>query len=140
MPKESKPTALATVFFIAFAAWATSASYQGPGFYGWVLGQTAQSALMLVTFGTFLAVAFVALLRALRHNVFPWGDGLVAGGALVCAELLWRFWISRGPADLKLIGAILDVATPLIVVLGILAFVAEFRRLPLASQRKLPAS
>ena len=120
-----RPKASTLAFYVAFALWFTAMSYSGPSFYAWKLAPIVQDVLGLAIFGLFVIVAALVLRRSFRAAAFPWLDITVVAGALVGSELVWRFCRSLAWDAFKFASLALDIAAPLIVVLGLMAASAE---------------
>lgn len=107
---------------MAFALWFTATRYSPPSFYSWLLSPAVTAALAFTTVALFLAVLVLVGWRALKARSFPWLDAAVVLSAVVGFDLLWRFFLSPLAWNaFKLTSIALDIATPLIVVLGIVA-------------------
>ena len=125
---SARPNASTLAFYLAFAVWFTATRYSGPGFYAWQLAPVVQDALGVAMFGVFFVVTVLVVRRSIRTVTFPWLDVAVVAGAIVGFDLLWRFCRSLAWDAFKLTSFVLDVATPLIVVLGLMALSAELGR------------
>ncbi len=127
MTLRSKP--LTVAFYIVFALWFTATRYSSPGFYGWVLAPVVATVLMLVPIALFLMVVVLAARRGGKAASFPWLDAVVIACAIIGFDLFWRFYLSPFAWDaFKLTSIVLDIATPVIVALGLAAVVSELRR------------
>lgn len=120
-----RPKSSTLAFYVAFALWFTAMSYSGPGFYAWQLAAIVQDILGLAMFGLFFVVAALVVRRSLKLTTFPWLDITVVAGAIVASELVWRFYRTLAWDAFKLASFGLDIATPLIVVLGLIAVNSE---------------
>ncbi len=123
-----KPTRLTLIFYAAFAASHVQDRHTSPYFYRWVVGEWFQIALALLILAAFLMVVFGALTRSLRHRRFPWAHAASAFGALVTAELIWRYGVNSLPGmGFKDVAIALDIAKPVVLALGLAAILSERR-------------
>lgn len=115
-------------FYVAFALWFTATRYSPPSFYSSFLSPAVTAALTFTTVALFLAVLVLVGWGALKARSFPWLDAAVAVGAVVGFDLFWRFFLSPLAWDaFKLTSIALGIATPLIVVLGVVAMFSLWR-------------
>lgn len=127
MTKRTKP--LTVAFYIAFALWFTATRYSSPGFYGWLLAPVVGNVLMFGTIALFFMVVVLAVRRGVKATSFPWLDAAIIACAIIGFDLFWRFYLSPFAWDaFKLASIVLDMATPIIVALGLVAVVGELRR------------
>jgi hypothetical protein len=122
---SAHPKTSTLAFYVAFALWFTAMSYSGPGFYAWQLAPIVQDVLGLAMFGVFFVVAVLVVRRSLRRATFPWLDIAVVAGAIVGFEVVWRFCRTLAWDAFKLASLGLDISTPLIFLLGLIAVSAE---------------
>ena len=116
-------------FYVAFALWFTATRYSAPSFYSWLIAPAAQSALSIVTIVLCPTAIVLATRRALRDGSLPWLDLAVVGCTLLGFDLFWRFYLSPLAGDaFKLTSIAVDIATPLIAALGVVAVVREFKQ------------
>jgi hypothetical protein len=124
--KPLKPTWLTLVFYAAFAASVVQDAYTSPEFYRWVVSAAFQMVLVLLILAAFLVVVLGALLRSLRVGRFPWGHAAAVIGALVGAELIWRYGVNSLPGmGFKDVAIAVDMAKPAILLLGLAAILSE---------------
>lgn len=127
MSGRTKPLTIA--FYLAFALWFIAMSYSGPGFYGWFIHPLAQLVLGLAMWVIFFAVVVVVSRRSLSLASVPWLDLAVFGCVLIALNLYWHLYLSRHAWDAyKLTSIVVDAATPIIVAIGIAAFMGEWRQ------------
>jgi hypothetical protein len=127
MSTRTKP--LTTAFYIAFALWFTASRYSSPGFYGWLLAPMVGTVLMLGTIALFLIAVVLGARRGIKMGSIPWVDAAAIAVPIIGFDLLWRFYLSRFAWDaFKLTSIALDIATPIIVALGLAVVVCELRR------------
>ena len=127
MTMRTKP--LTVAFYVAFALWFTGTRYNLPGFYDWLLAPVVGTGLMLGTIALFVMVVVLAVRRGLKVALFPWLDAVVIAGAMIGFDLFWRFYLSPFAWDaFKFTSMVLDIATPIILVLGVAAVLSEWRR------------
>jgi hypothetical protein len=105
--------------------WFTVLRYHGLGFYAWQFAPLVKDVLGFATFGAFVVVAALRVRRFIRTATFPWVDIALVGGAILGLDLLWRFCRSMAWDTFKLTSLGLDIATPLIVLLGLLSLKGE---------------
>lgn len=109
-------------YYVAFAVWFTATRYSAPTFYSWLLSPSVTAALTFATVALFIAVLVLVGRRAFKARSLPWLDATVLVGALIGLDLFWRFYLSPFTLDaFKLTSMTVDIATPLIVVLGLAA-------------------
>ncbi len=126
---SARPKPFTIAFYVAFALWFTAARYSGPSFYRWLLAPIVESALVLSSVALFLIAVVLAARRAVRTGSFPSLDVAVVGCAILGFDLFWRFYLSPLAWDaFKLTSVAIDIATPLVVALGLSAVIGEFRR------------
>ena len=115
-------------YYVAFALWFTAIRYSAPAFYSRLLSPAMAAALVLAVVASFIAVLAQVGWRALKARSLPWLDAAVLVGAVVAFDLFWRLFLSPLHWDaFKLISIAVDVATPLIVVLGLAAAFSLWR-------------
>ena len=128
-PMHSRASPLAITFYVAFALWFTAMRYGSPSFYGWLLTPFVSEVLVFCTVALFLAVVILIAWRGFKASAFPRADAVVAGSAIVCFDLVWRFNVGQFAGDtFKLISIALDIATPAIAILGIFVVVSFLKR------------
>ena len=114
-----RATPLAIAFYVVFAMWFTAIRYSSPSFYGWLLVPVVGYILAVGTIALFFTVVILAAWRGVRTSTFPRLDAAVVGCAIVCFDLVWRFYLSQFAWDgFKQISIALDMATPAIAILG----------------------
>jgi hypothetical protein len=124
---RTKPLTLA--FYIGFALWFTATRYSSPSFYAWLLAPAVGVVLALGTIALFFVVVIVSARRGFVMASIPWADAAVIVCATIGFDLFWRFYLSPFAWDaFKLISILLDVATPMILALGLAAVVGEVKR------------
>lgn len=132
---SSRPKVFTLAFYIAIALWFTATRYSGPGFYAWQVASVVQDVLGVAIFGVLLVVVALVVRRSIRVAIFPWVDLAVLAGAIIGFDLVWRLCRSLAWDAFKLTSIVLDIATPLIVALGLIAVSAELRLLRPKSQQ-----
>ena len=135
----NRPSALTIAFYLAFAPWFTEERYTGGGIYaglfGWHFGVIAANLLRVAIVVTLLSVAALVVRRSIRSGKLPLLDASILGVAIIGADLFWRFYLSPYAWDaFKLASVVIDLASPLIVVLGVFAA----RTMPLRPTDKPP--
>jgi hypothetical protein len=126
---DARPNTLTIAFYVTFALWFTATRYGPPGIYSWVLAPSVVSVLSLGPIVLFSIVAILAARRAVRAASFPWLDVAVVAGGIVGSDLFWRLYLSPHAWDaFKLTSIAFDIATPLIVALGVAAVIGKVRR------------
>ena len=124
---RTKP--LTVAFYVIFALWFTATRYSSPDFYGWLLAPLVGDVLVLCTIGLFSVIVVLAARRGFRTASFPWLDATAIGCAIIGFDLFWRFYLSPFAWDaFKLTSVGLDMATPIIATLGMVAAVGEWSR------------
>ncbi|MVZ96162.1 hypothetical protein EUU23_00405 [Sphingorhabdus sp. IMCC26285] len=124
-----RATPLAIAFYVVFALWFTAIRYSSPSFYGWLLAPVIGKILVFGTISLFFTVVILAAWRGVRAAAFPRADAVVVGGAMVCFDLVWRFYLGQFAWDaFKLISIALDMATPAIAILGMCVVSSELKR------------
>lgn len=127
MSMRTKPLTLA--FYVTFTLWFTAISYSSPSVYGWLLAPVVGTVLTLGTIAIFFIAVVLAAWRAVKVASFPWLEAALIGCAIIGFDLFWRFYLSPFTLDaFKLASMVLDIATPLIATLGLLAVSGELRR------------
>ena len=126
----NRPSALTIAFYLAFALWFTEERYAATGLYaglfgwlfGWHFGVIAANLLRVAIVVTLLSVAALVVRRSIRSGKLPLLDASILGVAIIGADLFWRFYLSPYAWDaFKLASVVIDLASPLIVVLGVFA-------------------
>lgn len=126
--RSPKPARLTLLFYAAFAFSVVQERYASVDFYSWAFGEAFQSALNGLILASFVVVTGGALIRHLRLRRFPWAHAIYAGGALLLAELIWRYGIyDLLGNDYKVAAIISDMAKPVVLGLGLAAIVSEHR-------------
>lgn len=124
-----RATPLAITFYVAFALWFTAMRYGSPSFYGSLLIPFIDEVLVFCTVALFLAVVILVAWRGFKTSAFPRVDAVVAGCAIACFDLVWRFNMGQFDWDtFKLISIALDIATPVIAILGMFVVGSELKR------------
>ena len=124
-----RPKVLTIAFYILFALWFTASRYSTPGFYDWLLTPAIGTMLMSGSIAMFFMVIVLAARRGVKEASVPWLDAAVIACAIIGFDLLWRFYLSPFAWDAyKLTSIVLDMATPVIVAMGLAAVVSEWRR------------
>lgn len=124
-----RATPITVTFYVAFALWGTATSYSSPSFYSWLLAPAAGTSLTLSVVGLFASVVILVARRGVRTAAFPWLDAALIAGAHLAFDLFWRFYLSPLAWNaFKLTSMVLDMATPIIVALGVAAVVSDARR------------
>ena len=129
MPMHLRKPPLAIAFYVVFALWFTALRYSSSSFYSWLLAPIAGKILAFGTIAIFFTIVILATWREVRAASFPWVDAATIGCAIVGFDLLWRFYLSHiAWSAFKLSSIVLDVATPVIAILGMFAVGSELRR------------
>lgn len=134
MTIRTKPLTIA--FYIAFALWFTATRYSSPWYYSWLFSPVVGTVLMQAAITLFFMVVVLAMRRGVKTASFPWLDAAVIACAIIGLDLFWRFYLSSFAWDsFKLTSIVLDMATPIILALGMTAVVGEFRQLRASAHR-----
>ena len=124
-----RPAPLTLLFYVAFAASYVQDRYTSPDFYPWIAGEFFEIGLGLLTLTAFLVLTLGAFIRSVRAGGFPWWHMTAAIGALMTAEVVWRFGVNGLPGmGFKDVALVIDVAKPIVAALGVAAIIAERRR------------
>lgn len=107
-----------------------------PDFYAWHLTPIVQDVLFVAMVGVLFVVAAIAVRRSVRTATVPWLDIVVLVWAIIAFDLLWRFCRALAWDAFELASLVLDVATPIIIVMGSMAVSAELA-LPFLWQARL---
>jgi hypothetical protein len=100
--------------------------YTSPDFYRWVVGEWFETAIVLLILAAFFIVVLGALIMSLRVGRFPWRHAACAAGALVTAELIWRYEVNSLPGiGFKDVAIALDIAKPVVLVSALAAIHSE---------------
>lgn len=114
-------------FFVWFALWFVAGRYVSVDFYRLTLGEAAQIGLELFTPLVALALMIVPFMRARAKRSSRWSNAILCIGLLAIVEVVWRMTNALPWDFAKGLGIILDVATPALLALGMVAVVAEWR-------------
>ena len=126
----NRPSALTIAFYLAFAPWFTEERYTGGGIYAGLFGMIfaglfgmiVANLLKLVVVASFLLIIALVVRRSIRAGSLPWRDASIFSLAIIGTDLFWRFYLSPYAWDAyKLASVVIDLASPLIVVLGVFA-------------------
>jgi hypothetical protein len=118
----NRPSALTIAFYLVFALWFTEERYTGVDIYGWHFGAIAANLLRVAIVVTLLSVAALVVRRSIRSGKLLLLDASILGVAIIGADLFWRFYLSPYAwYAFKLASVVIDLASPLIVVLGVFA-------------------
>lgn len=124
-----RATPLAITFYVAFALWFTAMRYGSQSFYGWLLTPFVGKVLVFCAVALFLAVVILVAWRGFKTSAFPRANAVAAASAIFCFDLIWRFNIGQFAWDtFKLISIVLDIATPVIAILGMFVVGSELKR------------
>ena len=118
----NRPSALTIAFYLALAPWFTEERYTGGGIYAGLFGMIVANLLKLVVVASLLLIIALVVRRSIRAGSLPWRDASIFSLAIIGTDLFWRFYLSPNAWDaFKLASALIDLASPLIVVLGVFA-------------------
>jgi hypothetical protein len=106
---------------------ATAASFVAQWYVGIPHGFPVGPALSLVMLLSVLGALIPSLIRTIRLRAWEWTPAAIALAALLAMELIWRWFLSPFPDVYKRVALVIFSAGPIIVALGIVAVIAEWR-------------
>jgi len=122
MQPKRLPHGVTIVFFMA-----TAASFVAQWYVGIAHGFPVGPALSLAMFLSVLGALIPSLIRTIRLRAWEWTPAAIALAALLAMELIWRLFLSPFPDVYKRVALVIFSAGPIIVALGIVAVIAEWR-------------
>ncbi|GGL39459.1 hypothetical protein [Caulobacter rhizosphaerae] len=123
MQPKRLPHGVTIVFFMA-----TAASFVAQWYVGIAHGFPVGPALSLAMFLSVLGALIPSLIRTIRLRAWEWAPAAIALAALLAMDLIWRLFLSPFPDVYKRVALVIFGAEPVIVALGIVAVIAEWRR------------
>lgn len=123
MQSKRLPHGVTIAFFMA-----TAASFVAQWHVGIAHGFPVGPALSLVMLFSVLAALAPSLTRTIRLRAWEWKPAAIALVALLAMELIWRWFLSPFPDVYKRVALVIFSAEPVIVALGVVAVIAEWRR------------
>jgi hypothetical protein len=128
MVLNRQPSIVTLLFFVVFAAWFVADRYAPVGFYRLNVAGAVELALALLVLSSFAAVISASLIRSWRARAVEWMTLGAAAVLLVSAELAWRFIVAPLPMNgFKVAAIVMDMGTPIVALLGLIAAIAEWR-------------
>jgi len=131
------PSTATLLFLAAVSAWFVANRYVDLGFYRLGAGQGVEVGLNLLILGNLLLVTGASVVRSWQSKSLEWPTIVVGLILLLLFDVAWRLLIAPLPLNaFKLAALVMDLATPLVAVLGIVAAIGEWRMsTPVSSAR-----
>jgi len=106
---------------------ATAASFVAHWYVGIPHGFPVGPALLLVMSLSVLGALIPSLIRTIRFRAWEWKPTAIAFATLLAVELVWRWFLSPFPDVYKRVALVIFSAEPVIVAIGVVAVIAEWR-------------
>jgi hypothetical protein len=123
MQSKKRPHGATIAFFIAAAASFVAQWYVGIA-HRFPVGPALSLLMLLLVLGALIP----SLMRTIRFRAWEWRPAATAFAALAAVELIWRWFLSPFPDVYKLVALVIFSAEPVIIGLGIVVIIAEWRR------------
>jgi len=122
------PPTATLLFLAAVSAWFVADRYVDLGFYRLGGGEGVEVGLNLLILVTLVLVTGASVVRSWQSKSVEWPTILAGLVLLLLSEVAWRLFIAPLPLNgFKLVAVVMDLATPLVALLGIVAAIGEWR-------------
>lgn len=119
---------LAVAFLVWFALWFVAGRYIGFGFYRFEVSEGVRVDFGLTTLLAVLALVLMPFVRPEPQQSTRWSYLLLCLVLLIIVELAWRLVVSELHWEIgKVLSIALDISTPALLALGVIAAATEWR-------------